>query len=223
MKPTENLRGRYFGNMFVFDFAGMHPRAFWYCRCSCGTELVVAADGLKSGNSQSCGHTRSRGLSKDGKKTPEYRAWDNMVSRCERKSARSYYNYGGRGIKVCDRWRYGEEGRSGPECFVADLGMRPTKFHTLERNDTDGNYEPSNCCWVTKKAQARNRRNNRWVSIDGKKTILEDAITELRVNRMSFYRAFNSGSSVVESLRRHARVEKRITEWPDGLGAKGKP
>lgn len=91
-----------------------------------------------------------------------------MKNRCYRPSTFAFEHYGGRGIKVCDRWRFGEGGKSGFRCFIEDMGRRPkgaTPAHadlfTLERNDTDGDYTPSNCRWATWKEQQNNRRNTR--------------------------------------------------------------
>lgn len=82
--------------------------------------------------------------------TPEYRSWQMMKNRCLNPKARDYAYYGGRGIKVCQRWlRY--------DAFLADMGRKPTPAHTLERKRVHGNYCPSNCIWATRTTQARNR------------------------------------------------------------------
>lgn len=83
--------------------------------------------------------------------TPEYRAWQSLKNRCTNPNARDYPYYGGRGIKVCQRWLNSFEN------FLADMGRRPTPQHSLDRIDPDGDYEPSNCRWATKQEQARNR------------------------------------------------------------------
>jgi hypothetical protein len=82
---------------------------------------------------------------------------DNMLQRCTNPKATSYEYYGGRGISVCNRWRYGEGGKSGSECFLEDMGPRPDGL-TLERRDGDRNYEPPNCYWATRNEQNLNRR-----------------------------------------------------------------
>ena len=83
--------------------------------------------------------------------TPEYKAWLQMKRRCYRPSAPSYENYGARGIKVCARWQ------ESFDAFLADVGQRPSPLHTLDREDTNGDYEPGNVRWVTRAEQALNR------------------------------------------------------------------
>lgn len=90
-----------------------------------------------------------------------YPVWCAMKRRCENKAAKAYPDYGGRGIKVCDRWR------SSFAAFLADIGDRPSSTHTLERKNNDGDYEPGNVVWATHLQQGNNKRNNRLIRIDG--------------------------------------------------------
>lgn len=101
----------------------------------------------------------------------EYRAWNSMKSRCYNKSHTSYRNYGGRGIQVCERWRYDFP------TFLNDMGNRPSK-HTLDRIDNDGNYTPGNCRWATYKEQLNNKRGNRLLTLDGKTQTVSQWSTE---------------------------------------------
>jgi len=97
-------------------------------------------------------------------KHPDYWLFHSMKKRCYCQTANAYEHYGGRGIRVCERWLMpkGEGFRN----FISDMGVRPPK-HTLERVDVNGNYSPSNCIWATRKAQSNNRRNNVRITLDG--------------------------------------------------------
>lgn len=94
-------------------------------------------------------------------KTTEYKSWEHMIRRCTKPRDHDWYNYGGRGIVVCERWRYSYEN------FLADLGRKPTPKHTLDRKDNNGDYSPDNCRWATRKEQTRNRRGTRLLTCNG--------------------------------------------------------
>ncbi len=114
-------------------------------------------------------YARGNGRRKHGlSKTKEYYAWGHMKSRCYKETYYLFKEYGGRGVTVCDRWMCSFEN------FIADVGMAPSRNHTIDRIDSNGNYEPSNVRWADWKTQQRNRRNNRIVDISGEsKTLAE--------------------------------------------------
>jgi hypothetical protein len=100
--------------------------------------------------------------------TPEYHAWSGMRQRCYNPKSVDYKNYGGRGIKVCDRWR------NSFDAFFEDMGRRPSATHCVERDDNDGDYEPGNCRWATVTEQANNKRSNRVLTHQGETLSVAD-------------------------------------------------
>jgi len=101
--------------------------------------------------------------------SPEYRVWAGLIRRCENPRDRNFGNYGGRGIRVCFQWRQSYR------AFVADVGRRPSERHSIDRIDVNGNYEPGNVRWATKKVQARNVRNIRTVLVRGERITVAEA------------------------------------------------
>ena len=148
-----------------------------YCRCVCGKEQYVFRPALLGGKTKSCGcrrgqfvekHGHNRGSKKLGaRRSSEYGVWYAMIQRCTNKNAQGWKNYGGRGIRVCDRWR-----KSFAD-FLKDMGSRPRK-HTISRDDNNGNYEPGNCRWVSRGDQARNTRRTVCVKFKGETKCLKD-------------------------------------------------
>ncbi len=118
---------------------------------------------------------------------PDLASFYNMLQRCLNPRSKAYSRYGGRGITVCDRWRKG-----GFRVFIADMGPRPSLRYSIDRVNNDGNYEPGNCRWATKKEQNRNRRDNRVIEFRGQRrsvaewgevTGLGESCVRLRLNR----------------------------------------
>jgi hypothetical protein len=153
-----DLSGKSFGRWFVSDYAG---KSYWNCVCECGTVRKVNGKNLTLGTSSSCGCYVAEINTKHGmSRTRVYSIWEGMKQRCTSPSSSYWHRYGGRGIKVCERWQSFEN-------FYADLGAPPTKQHSLGRIDNDGDYEPSNVRWETLEQQNNNKVLNHKVTIDG--------------------------------------------------------
>ena len=166
-----DLMGQRFGSLVVLEFAGLdkgNNGALWVCQCDCKVETRVVVHGhkLRSGHTTSCGCRKTINRTQRvhtthgdtvGGETKEYRAWISMKNRCTNPKCRFWKRYGGRGIKVCDKWLYSFEN------FLADVGRAPGpgRGWSIDRMDNDGNYEPGNVKWATRKEQRQNQSRNK--------------------------------------------------------------
>lgn len=184
----KDLTNQVFEKLTVIKFAGIQGTSSrsvstWECRCSCenGTVIIVRAYNLKSGAVRSCGCLiRDTSGTHRLSSSPEYKTWRRIKNRCYRKKDDHYECYGERGIVACWSWR---------ESFVkflADMGKRPSKKHSIDRIDNNGHYScgkceecvangwPANCRWATKEQQMRNKRSNHTVLFNDQiKTLVE--------------------------------------------------
>lgn len=158
-KYASALIGNSYGRLVVVRYADVkNGRDFWTFRCECGNERDMNAGYVVTGQVQSCGCLQrerkiasrlSHGHTINGKRSPEYNSWTGMVQRCTNPNNPRWNRYGGRGIKVSERWR------AAFESFLLDMGPRP-KGTTLDRVDNNGNYELSNCRWAEPRDQSNN-------------------------------------------------------------------
>lgn len=165
-----DLSGQKFGRLTVIEKAGStkHGAIKWLCKCDCGNESIVIGDELRKGKTTSCGcyakeiaretakkHIAGKNKTHGKAGTLIYKEWSEMKRRCNSPKDDNFKNYGGRGIKVCDRWQ------NSFEAFYEDVSKLPhfgEKGYSLDRINNDGNYEPNNVRWATAKQQANNRR-----------------------------------------------------------------
>lgn len=166
----KDISGQKFNRLTAIKFDGCRRTygkalAFWIFRCDCGTELSRCSTSVISGNTKSCGclrreaarnRQRTHGLSE----TNEYKIWQLVKNRCLNENAEDYELYGGRGITVCDEWRYSFT------AFLESVGPRPQGM-SLDRIDNNGHYEPSNVRWTTQKTQCNNKRSNATYTHEG--------------------------------------------------------
>lgn len=185
-----DLVGQRFGRLIVlFRAENRYSKAYWHCHCECGNTTSVSTGGLRSGHTLSCGclYDDSRGTAQRRhglSKTPEYRIWKGMIARCENAGREYYPRYGGRGIKVCGAWR------ESFECFLRDMGRRPTPKHTLERIHNDSDYCPTNCRWATMQEQGQNTSRTRRITINGETLGVNAWARRLRMSKKTVLAKF---------------------------------
>jgi hypothetical protein len=166
----KDLTGLRFGRLVALSYISNGKNSKWLCACDCGNKKEVLTGALGSGNTKSCGclsretaskNNATHGHTKNGRPTKAYQSWLNMKRRCLDPKNKRFEAYGGRGIKICDRWLAGFEN------FLADMGEPPAGF-SIDRVDNNGNYTPENCRWACRSDQMKNRRNSVLISYAGK-------------------------------------------------------
>lgn len=202
----------------LLEDKGVHKNARrWLAVCKCGTTKTVAQQTLKNGNSHSCGcyrDTKAKITSKthgdtiNGIISPEYSVWSQMIKRCYNSNSSNYHNYGGRGIKVCDRWLKSFEN------FLSDIGRKPSADYSIDRINNNGDYTPYNTRWATIKEQNRNTRKNRLISFRGETKCLIEWEEITGIKECTIRSRLNSNWTVAEALTvpkgQHRRKLKNV-------------
>lgn len=192
------------------------PSTRWLCLCDCGTNIIVDTDKLRSGNTKSCGCLQPEVASKIHgthrmSDTLEYGVWNSIKERIRNPNDRNFHRYGGRGIKICDRWMDFHN-------FIADMGQRPNSKHSIERIDNNGNYCPENCKWATLTEQANNKSNTKKITFRGEyHTVAEWA----RILNLSYFalssRIRDYGWSIKDAFTKPVKVHRKSISHPTPL------
>ncbi len=192
----------------IKTYANQKKRAsFYLCVCDCGTKQRVLDRTLRYSYSKSCGCLSAEMAADRLKKqntihgmtgSPEFHAWQAMRFRCENKKYSLFHRYGGRGIKVCKRWEKFEN-------FYKDMGPRPKNKQSLDRINSDGNYEPGNCRWANWREQQNNRKNNRMLSYNGKTQTMAQWSKEVGIGARTIWYRLSKGYSIKDALTKPVR------------------
>lgn len=197
-----NLAGKTFGRLLVTELSELRRlpdgtnRRFWLCRCSCGNEKYISGNSLVSRRTSSCGclvieHVCKISITHGCTHTSEYRTWSAMIQRCTNQANPKWRLYGERGITICARWNMFDH-------FLTDMGFRPSRKHTLDRKDNDGNYDPSNCRWATRSEQQNNKRNNFRVTWQGRTQTVTEWERELGFSKSMLSQRLRAGGWTIE-------------------------
>lgn len=170
------------GVLVIAKVESRQDRAAWLCRCACGANFNAVGTRLRLGRTKGCAQcsklSARTAVTKHGLVgTREYNSYNAMKSRCLNPKDKRYSRYGGRGISICDRWLESFVN------FIEDMGMQPSREHSIERIDGDKGYEPGNCVWATRVEQANNRSNNTLIEIGGRTQTITRWARESGVSR----------------------------------------
>lgn len=160
MKSRHYLIDQRFNKLTIKSHLYRNKREYLVCMCDCGKEVIKRLDGVLSGHCKSCNCLNKEQINRDLTThnlsySLEYGSWKGMKQRCYNTKGKKYHIYGGKGIRVCDRWLNSFSN------FIQDMGKRPTNDYSLDRINPEGNYEPSNCRWITKSENSSRGTVNR--------------------------------------------------------------
>jgi hypothetical protein len=214
--PIKNIVGERFGRLIVLSSSGKDKfgNYKWLCKCDCGNEIITKGIYLKKGETRSCGCLakelqKQRHTTHNRCKEHLYKIWASMKSRCYNPHNKRYLNYGGRGITVCEEWK--KDYMSFRKWAYANGYDENADFMkcTLDRTDTNGNYEPSNCRWVTMKEQANNKTNNRLLTYNGETLTASQWADKIGINRDTLWQRYKRNPNNLDLVIYNCSVKER--------------
>lgn len=207
MKKRSDLIGKKFGRLTVVDFShtNKHKQSMWKCKCECGKEIIATGIHLSNGHTKSCGCLKKDVLQSRKthgmRNTRLYRIWLGMKSRCTIKTTTSFRHYGGRGITICDEWMNDFQ-----SFYDWAMANGYSENLTIDRIDPNGNYEPSNCRWVTTKVQANNKRTNAKILFNGETKTIKEVSEISGINYQTLFSRYKAGKSLNEIVSKKGAV-----------------
>lgn len=211
-----DIKGQKFGRLTVMHRVSLRGRVFWWCECECGELCRVESWKIRKGETTSCGcyhkEVTSAASYKHGQslnnqnRSKSYNAWSGMIQRCTNTKCQYYYNYGGRGIYVCERWL------NSAQAFLNDMGKHPGNGHSIDRINNNGNYtcgkckqckrlkQPMNCRWASAYEQSLNRRTNKSLTHQGRTMTVKEWSNETGLKRSTIEARLKLGWSVKRTL-----------------------
>lgn len=203
---AEKAIGMKFGRLTIESIwkRNKNYTAQFNCRCECGGTTHASLQALRQGRTYSCGCGKTERIGALRRRhsltgTKVYTTWSRMFARCENPKTLNYPKYGGRGIRVCERWHTFEN-------FLEDMGKPPSDQHSLDRIDNNGNYEPDNCRWATTKEQIRNRSITRLFDLNGESRPLGEWCERHGANYELVRLRIKRGWSLLDALTKEKRI-----------------
>lgn len=183
-RKRKDLTGKIYGKLTVLSYSHSDKsnQSMWLCQCDCGKTTTARATSLTSGRLKSCGCYNKESHTKHGaSNTKEYQTWIRIKDRCLNPNNKSYKDYGGRGITICSKWI------GSFETFLEEVGVAPSKYHSIDRIDNEGSYAKDNVRWALINTQANNKRTTKLVTYMNKTQSLSEWALELGVPRDRLY------------------------------------
>ena len=202
-KDKNNMVGQTFSRLTILERISKNGRGHFKCKCECGNEIIVRSDGVLSGRIKSCGcYNKDKAKTGNARRvhgkhgTRLYRIWQAMHARCYIKTNPAYKNYGARGITICAEWL-----KNYQAFYNWAMSNGYNDNLTIDRIDVNGNYEPNNCRWSTRKEQANNKRTNHYITFNNETHTINEWAEKLKIDR----------HSISWRLKHNWTIEKTLT------------